>query len=180
MQSSGHLEFTGAPDPMAMMQALGSMQQDKLKAVKKIVQAMKTNSDPTSQEGIREHWKKMKDGHAKIQKMAKKGTHSFLATTQSWDVKKNMPGSSGDPSKCAPIAITDMGLGTTHRGRMIVGRISDIGGFWSMASGVFLIEDLCGAVVEVAVYNYPKDIFAQDFPTGREICIIEPYYKLLV
>lgn len=176
--SGGHIEFTGAPDPMRMMEMLGSMDPGERDALMRKVKEMTPmmNSDPTSQEGIREHWRKLKETSKKTQRVKKQRMHTFTHT-QSWDVKKDLPGSSLDPSKYAPIKITDMGVGTTHRGRILIGRVSDVGGFWSIASGAVLIEDLCGAVMEVAVYNYPEERFANDFPPGREVCIIEPYLK---
>lgn len=174
---SSHLEFTGAPDPMRMMQTLSSMQPDQLEAAMEMMQEMKTKSDPTTQEGIREHWEKLKENEVKLQKMKKRGLHS-VTSTQSWEVKKTLSTSSINPSEYNPILITDMGLGNTHRGRILIGCVSGGGGFWSIASGAFLLEDLCGSVIEVAVYNYPKDTFAKDFPHGHELCIIEPFYKM--
>ena len=176
-RSDQHLEVTGVPDRVSMMQMLSSMQPDVLERVMERAQAMRTKSDPTTQEGIRENWMRLKDGEAELQKQKQQGMHS-ITTTQSWDVKKALPTSSIDPSKYNPIRITDMGLGTTHRGRIVIARVADGGGIWSIASGALLIEDLCGSVMEVAVYNYPQGSFARDFPPGREICIIEPYYKI--
>lgn len=177
--SAGHIEFTGAPDPIRMMQMMNSMHPDELNSVMERMKTMntKTESDPTSQEGIREHWKMLKKDEAKLQKMKKQGM-SYITTTQSWDVKKFLHNSSFDPSTYNPISIMDLGLGTTHRGCVLFGRVADSGGFWSISSGAFLIEDLSGSVMEVAVYNYPKETFSRDFSPGRELCIIEPYYKL--
>ena len=178
-ESSGHIEFTGAPDPARMLQMLSSMNPEELGSmVEKIGAGMKTKFDPTTQDGILEHWSKLKEDEAKVQKMKKRGMHT-VTTTQSWDVKRILAKTSPvDLSSYDPILVSDMGLGTTHRGRILMGRVVGGGGFWSIASGALLIEDLCESIMEIAVYNYPEKTFAGDFPAGREICVIEPYYKI--
>ena len=66
----------------------------------------------------------------------------------------------------------------THRGNYLIARVADVPGFWGIASGNVLLEDLGGMVAMMSVYKTEKELFSQRFPLGRELCIIEPYYKL--
>ena len=66
----------------------------------------------------------------------------------------------------------------THRGRYLLARVTDCSGFWCISSGSVLVEDISGMVVEVAVYNTDQSTFPRDFYLGRELCIIEPFYKV--
>eukprot|EP00956_Cyclotella_meneghiniana_P024949 scaffold51060_cov65-Cyclotella_meneghiniana.AAC.3 len=87
-RSDQHLEVTGVPDRVSMMQMFSSMHPDVLESVMDRAQAMRTKSDPATQEGIRESWMRLKDGEAKLQKQKRQGMRS-ITTTQSWDVKKS-------------------------------------------------------------------------------------------
>jgi hypothetical protein len=110
-----------------------------------------------------------------------------ISTTQSWYVKEDSPlsfstiGATSFSSALethSPILVSNLKVGQTHRGRLLIGTISDIDGFWAINSGSFLLEDFSGYVVEVAVYNTPKDSFSKTFALGREVCIVEPFFKI--
>ena len=66
----------------------------------------------------------------------------------------------------------------THRGRYLLAKVTDVSGFWCISSGSVLLEDINGMVVEVAVYNTDESKFPQNFHLGRELCIMEPFYKV--
>ena len=66
----------------------------------------------------------------------------------------------------------------THRGRYLLARVTDVSGFWCISSGSVLLEDISGMVVEVAVYNTDQSTFPRNFHLGRELIIIEPFYKV--
>ena len=57
-------------------------------------------------------------------------------------------------------------------------KVTDVCGFWCISSGSVLLEDLSNNVVEVSVYNTDETQFSQNFHLGRELCIIEPFYKI--
>ena len=77
-----------------------------------------------------------------------------------------------------PIQISDLKVGQTHRGRILVGSIADTDGFWIISSVSFLLQDLSESVVEVAVYNSPRSKFSNTFSCGRHVCIVEPFFKI--
>ena len=66
----------------------------------------------------------------------------------------------------------------TIRGCYLVARVTDVRGFWDIASGQVLLEDLSGKVAMMTVYNEDKEHFSQRFALGRELCVIEPFYKI--
>ena len=66
----------------------------------------------------------------------------------------------------------------THRGRYLLARVTDVSGFWCISSGSVLLEDISGKAIEVAVYNTNKPKFPKNFCLGKELCIIEPFYKI--
>ena len=66
----------------------------------------------------------------------------------------------------------------TLRGRYLIARVTDTDGFWDISSGHVMLEDISGDVAMMSVYNEDKDHFSQRFPLGREICVIEPFYKI--
>ncbi len=81
--------------------------------------------------------------------------------------------------KLKPIMARDMTLNMTHRGKVFRGRICGSGAHFVVASTVMLVEDLCGDLVVIAIYNMPRaETDAPNiFPEGLEIEVKEPFYK---
>ncbi|KAL7544104.1 hypothetical protein ACHAXR_013582 [Thalassiosira sp. AJA248-18] len=141
-------------------------------------------ADPLSQETIHKHWAKTKKDFAQggeVARMMGSGNHC-LTSTQSWGVKQGSSSVFSDSTKLStalsPIQIAGLKIGQTHRNRFLLGSIADTDGFWTINSGAFLLRDLSGSAMEVAVYNSPHNNFSKAFHIGREICIAEPYLKI--
>ncbi len=81
-----------------------------------------------------------------------------------------------------PIMARDMTLDTIHRGKVFGGRICGTSAKLLVTSAgpaiVMLVEDLCGDIVSVAVYNVPQDMTdaSKMFPEGLEVEVKEPFY----
>eukprot|EP00448_Togula_jolla_P026370 CAMPEP_0170652860 /NCGR_PEP_ID=MMETSP0224-20130122/47114_1 /TAXON_ID=285029 /ORGANISM="Togula jolla, Strain CCCM 725" /LENGTH=1145 /DNA_ID=CAMNT_0010984723 /DNA_START=78 /DNA_END=3515 /DNA_ORIENTATION=- len=106
------------------------------------------------------------------------GMHS-LATTFSMDIKPQMSCSAGG-GETAPILADELELSTTHRGRVLLGRVAEGDAFLNGSSSAFLLEDICGNMVEVAVYNLAQSTpeAACLLPMGKGMAIFEPFCKV--
>uniref|UniRef100_A0A0G4I8I8 Uncharacterized protein n=1 Tax=Chromera velia CCMP2878 TaxID=1169474 RepID=A0A0G4I8I8_9ALVE len=111
----------------------------------------------------------------------KQGVH--VTHTQSHDIKPDSlppPSSFDGPSSLAPLLVRDLELGTTHRGKVLLGRIAEEDCFFGIASAVALVEDVCGDLVEVALYNFvgTSREAAKRLPKGTAVAIREPFFKV--
>eukprot|EP00804_Cyclotella_cryptica_P026630 CCRYP_019086-RB/>CCRYP_019086-RB protein AED:0.01 eAED:0.01 QI:2437/1/1/1/0.33/0.25/4/1797/740 len=187
MERLNHVEFLEPPDPARVIGMLSTLPED---VRNKIIQKA-TNTlwqDPLNQNAIRGHWEKLKADFGPTGKMRRQMREQHcISTTHSWNVKQDstVPSSTSGATSFSsalrthsPILLSNLKAGQTHRGRLLIGSIVDIDGFWAINSGSFLLEDLQGDVVEVAVYNTPKDSFSKTFALGREVCIFEPFFKI--
>lgn len=73
-----------------------------------------------------------------------------------------------------PISLSDLELGTTHRGRVVYCRIATR--VLKMNSVMVLVEDET-ALVDLAVYGLSRSS-TNEFKEGRHIAIVEPFYKM--
>ena len=190
MDRLGHLEFGSAPDPQRIMAMVNTLPDNvREKVMENATRAFQ--NDPVSQTSIRKHWEtsketylyKDRDGVSEFTKSTR-GKHS-VSITQSWDVKQDSSSSfrtgmtmSSALRSLTPIQISDLKVGQTHRGRILLGSIADTDGFWIISSVSFLLQDLSESVVEVAVYNSPRSKFSNTFSCGRHVCIVEPFFKI--
>lgn len=187
MDRLNHLEFLEPPDPARVIGILSTLPEHvRNDIIQKAAKAVP--QDPLSQKDIREHWERLKADFGPNGKMRqKRRDQHHISTTHSWDVKQDstLPFSTSRATSFSsalgthsPILVSNLKAGQTHQGRLLIGTIVDIDGFWAISSGSFLLEDLLGYVVEVAVYNTPKDSFSKTYALGREVCIVEPFFKI--
>ena len=95
-----------------------------------------------------------------------------MTMTQSFDVKpKTRPA-----GKLSVMRVSELCVGTTHKGRYLSGKVAEHPFF--MVSASFVLEDLFGDYVEVAVYNVGEEAAMHLFCKGRFLSIAEPYYKI--
>jgi hypothetical protein len=122
--------------------------------------------------------------HKNTVKLRRQHTNIIVPHTFSTICKTSSPSTA---TKCMdsllPIAVRDLTLGITHRGRSLTGRV--LGEVFTMTSVMGLLEDTAGEVVRFAVYGHLDNIpsckahrvATEMYPPGRLICICEPYYK---
>ncbi len=114
-----------------------------------------------------------------------KGERKADAFTQNKLVKPEVAGVELDGSdewgsfQLKPIMARDMTLNMTHRGKVFRGKICGTSAHFVFTSILMLMEDLCGDLVAVHVYNLPgaeRDA-PKVFPEGLEIEVMEPFFK---
>lgn len=87
----------------------------------------------------------------------------------------------------SPMIAKELDLGTTHRGRYLCGWVAVDDAFFGISATSLLLEDVTGYLVEIAVYGLVDDslslhqrqaYLASQFPKGKSIVVVEPYYKI--
>ncbi|PXF45034.1 hypothetical protein BWQ96_05207 [Gracilariopsis chorda] len=145
-------------------------------AFRRVFRMMEEARNCESREGIIKRFLEYRAQAATI--LGRQG-QSYLSITHSFDVKpKSELRHSLDG--LAPMLISELNLGSTHRGHYLCGHVAISDAFASVTSGNLLLEDIAGDLVNVAVYDLQKHQrrrIAKLFPQGRGIAIIEPYYK---
>ncbi len=170
---------------MAMLSRLpDNVRESVMETAAKMMPAV--NSDPHSQEAVKKHWKKMnadfKNGG--VADVIKRERRAVLTTTSSWNIKHYDAAVSSAGTNAASLLDTHAPIGVSslkegvNQGRFLIGRIVDSDGFWTINSGTFLVQDLMGLLVEIAVYNFSPDMFPKTFHKDRELCIVEPFFKI--
>ena len=79
----------------------------------------------------------------------------------------------------SPIRVADLALGTTHRGRVLRGRLITPlhKPYFASQSAMTVLEDDLGAVVKLAVYNCAESEL-RFLTEGSILAVKEPYYKV--
>lgn len=101
--------------------------------------------------------------------MIKREGRAALSTTNSCNVKHFDPAIRTEGTDTTSLLDTHTPIGVSslkdgaNRGRFLIGRVVDVDGFWTINSGTFLVQDLMGLVMEIAVNNFPPDMFPKSF-----------------
>eukprot|EP00929_Paragymnodinium_shiwhaense_P051461 TRINITY_DN25895_c0_g1_i5.p1 TRINITY_DN25895_c0_g1~~TRINITY_DN25895_c0_g1_i5.p1 ORF type:complete len:624 (+),score=119.17 TRINITY_DN25895_c0_g1_i5:111-1982(+) len=174
---NSRIDLTAPPDPAKLMELLASMGEDGQRFMEDKMAEMMNNleADRATPEKRRERFRRQREQFLEMQR-SMPGCSSIL-TSNSWDIKPAVPGST--TKALAPMFARDLQVGTTHRGRLLEGTLVEDPIF--SGSAAFIMEDLVGDLVEVAVYNIPGaswEVTEKVFPKGRRITIREPYYKI--
>ncbi|CAE7039664.1 RPAP3 [Symbiodinium sp. CCMP2592] len=174
--ASFHADFMSAPDPAKVMELLGSMSEKDREAIMK--QATERMGDLFGGGGGGAPKNALERFQAKrranAEKMAQRpGDYAANMTfSQSWDTKPQ-----GEVlGSLSMMRVSELCVGTTHRGCRLVGTVAEDPDF--IASAAFVLEDIFGDYVEVAVYNVPAEAAMQLYCKGRVLSIAEPYYKI--
>jgi len=174
----GKLDLTGV-DPEAVLEAMMSTltKEDRQDVFRLTHQEMERKSEAaaaaTTREGLIENFFKAR---TQIQSMlfdTEPGTSTFLiSTTQANNVKpakrKVLP-----LKDCCPLTIRSMTLNTTHQQRHLCGKVAVADSFRQIHHMYFLLEDIHGELVRVAVYNTDRT-----FTLHEELTRIAPFYKI--
>lgn len=137
---------------------------------------MKEARKATSREGLIERFFKKRAEMDTMQARRNRGMYLCLSSSDAKPKSKIRRSLDG----LSPMLISDLKVGVTHRGHYLCGRVGIADAFFAIMSGTFLLEDIAGDLVEIAVYELQEHQVSQIsrfFPVGRTIAIIEPYYK---